>query len=332
MPSFDVITLGAATQDVFVFSKQFEETPDAAAPDGLDACLPLGSKIGLDDLIFATGGGATNAAVTFSRFGLKTACLARVGKDAAGDDVAAQLKQDRVETRFIQRDASLRTAYSIILVSGSGHRAILTYRGASAKLSSQEIPWNGLSAKWVYVTSLAGDLAMLKQAFAFADRVGARVAWNPGNAELKLGRKKLEPFLRKCAVLDVNREEAAVLADAAPESLDTIIGTLASLPRLALLVTDGGNGAYVHAGGKTLFAPALKAKRVNTTGAGDAFGSGFVAALAHGADTKTALQTAMLNATGVITHMGAKAGILKKMPTQNEQARVKVYAHPRGKS
>lgn len=324
MPSFDVITIGSATQDVFVLSKKFEEVPDASAPDGLDACLPLGAKVSLDDIVFATGGGATNAAVTFSRFRLKTACLARVGKDTAGDDVIAQLKKDGVETRFVQRDPKLRTAYSIILVSGSGHRAILTYRGASTKLSSQEIPWKALSAKWVYLTSFAGDLKLLKDAFAFACRVGAKIAWNPGNGELKFGLKKLEHFLRNCDVLDVNREEASLLTEMPSNNLDAIIERLADLPKTALAITDGGKGAYIHTNGKTLFAPALKAKRVNTTGAGDAFGSGFVAALAKGLCADMALQVAMLNATGVVTHMGAKAGILKNMPAQRDIIRVVV--------
>lgn len=322
MPSFDVITLGSATQDVFVLSKRFEQVPDKSAPDGFDTCFQLGSKVGLDDVVFATGGGATNAAVTFSRFKLKTACISRVGKDTTGDDAVAQLKKERIDARFIQRDPLLRTAYSIILVSGSGHRAILAYRGASAKLSSQEIPWSKLSAKWIYVTSLGGDLKLLKDAFSFADRVGANVAWNPGNAELELGMKKLEPFLRQCAVLDLNREEAATLTGLPPRHLEEILGTLAHFPRIALLVTDGGKGAYVHAGGKTFFAPPLKTKRVNTTGAGDAFGSGFVAALAHRLDIKAALQVAMLNATGVVSHMGAKAGILKQIPSQNEMKKV----------
>src|SRR5438128_1388556 len=90
MPSFDVVTIGAATQDVFLQSSSFEEVRNPYAPDGLDACLPLGSKINLHDITLASGGGASNAAVAFARFGLKTACVTRVGTDGAGDTIQAE--------------------------------------------------------------------------------------------------------------------------------------------------------------------------------------------------------------------------------------------------
>ena len=70
----DVLTVGAATRDVFIQSKRFKNIKNPLAADGLDVCFPLGAKIDLDSVIFETGGGATNAAVTFSRFGLRTAC------------------------------------------------------------------------------------------------------------------------------------------------------------------------------------------------------------------------------------------------------------------
>ena len=53
---------------------------------------------------------------------------------------------------------------------------------------------------------------------------------------------------------------------------------------------------------------------MNTTGAGDAFGSAFTAAWIKTDDAKKSLAVAMLNATSVVSHMGAKAGILKTYP------------------
>jgi sugar/nucleoside kinase (ribokinase family) len=154
----------------------------------------------------------------------------------------------------------------------------------------------------------------LKSIFDHAKKMGARVAWNPGNAELELGRKKLLPFLKATDVLLVNREEAAMLAHVAPRFLEDAMKKLGELPRQALVITDGKNGAYVRTHGATLYSPALRGKRLNTTGAGDAFGSAFVGALAKGHYMDDALRAGLLNAHGVVTHMGAKAGILKKFP------------------
>ena len=76
MVKFDVISLGAAVQDVFlggqVLTPQKEE-------DGWVEEFPLGEKLDLDSIEFATGGGATNAAVTLSRQGLKTSFMGTFG-------------------------------------------------------------------------------------------------------------------------------------------------------------------------------------------------------------------------------------------------------------
>lgn len=322
--AFDVVTIGAATRDVFVQSTRFQTVRDPAAPEGFDTCFPLGAKIDVEKILFETGGGATNAAVTFSRFGLKTACVCRVGKDVGGGEVVERLKADGIDAASVQTDPKLHTAYSIILLSGSGHRAILVHRGASAAIDGAKIDWKTLSPKWIYLTSVAGDLALLKRIFQAARARDIRIAWNPGNKELELGLKKLTPFLVQCDILDLNREEAAELADMAPRRLADILRRLGAMPRQALVVTDGSRGAYVHARNVTWHAPALTGKRVNTTGAGDAFGSGFVAAAIRTGNLEKGLRVGILNSTGVVTHMGAKAGILKTFPTVKEMKRVKV--------
>ena len=322
MPLFDVLTVGSATQDIFLRSKRFEVVPDEKAPEGFDVLFPFGAKIDVDDIYFATGGGATNAAVTFAHFGLKTACVTRIGKDQAGKNVIADLKKNRVAQDLVQIDPEHKTDHSVILLSGAGHRAILSHRDASAHLDTSVVPWKSLSVKWLYVTSVAANLALLHDAFAFAKTIDAQIAWNPGRAELDLGIDNLEGLLSQTAVLILNREEAALLSDKPAEWLPQIVERLSAFPGRALVITDGGNGAYVTASDKTYFAKAFDAERVNTTGAGDAFGSGFVATLAKDLDIKTALGSGMLNATGVVTHMGAKAGILKSQPSPSSLKKV----------
>jgi ribokinase len=330
--TFDVLTIGSATQDVFVRSKALEEHADDDSPDGIAACFMMGSKMAIDELVFSTGGGATNAAVTFARRGLRTACLSRVGTDAIGEEILNEMKREKIDARFIQEDAKHKTAYSIILLSGTGHRAIFTHRGASNALDHRAFPWHHWTkkmaksrvAKWIYVTSLGGDMNVLKDVFAHAERTRTHIAWNPGNQELAKGLKTLKPFLAQCDVLSLNREEAAVLTGLPPKNTQAILKTLGDLPRAVLLFTDGKRGAYARSGGVTYFASALKGKRVNTTGAGDAFGSGFVASWMKRADIKTALADAALNSLGVITHMGAKAGILLKAPSAKDRHKVSI--------
>jgi len=319
-----VVTVGAATRDMFVKSRHFERRSDTRAPDGFDTCLPMGAKIPVDELVFETGGGATNAAVTFANFGLKTACVTRVGQDPGGHEILDQLKRQKIAILGVQVDRKERTAYSIILLSGSGSRAILVSRGAAQNLDARAMPWDKLPSRWLYVTSLAGNEKLLTQIFEQAKLGHRRVAWNPGNGEIELGSKKLLPQLMQSDVLILNREEAAALAGKSPRDLLGILKILGPLPRLCLIVTDGKHGAYVHARGSTWFAAPQKTKVLNTTGAGDAFGSAFLAALLKDGDIKTGLRAATLNAGGVVSHMGAKAGILAKYPNQRMLSRIKI--------
>jgi len=322
--SFDVVTLGSATRDVFVKSKMFERRNDPSAPDGFDACFPMGAKIPVEEIAFQTGGGATNAAVTLARFGLRTACVSRIGDDLGGREILTELKREGIDATGIQVDPKEHSAYSVILLAGSGSRAILVHRGAARKLDAASIPWPKLRGSWLYLTSVAGDAKALRAVFGQAKRSLMRVAWNPGNAELDLGFDRLLPWLMQTDVLILNRDEAAHLAGHPPRDLQRILNKLGPIPRQCLVLTDGAHGAYAHLRGSTWHAPAMKGKIINTTGAGDAFGSAFVAALIKQGDAMSGLKAATLNAHGVVTHMGAKAGILAAFPGKAAMAKTKV--------
>lgn len=324
MSMFDVITIGSATRDVFLRSSAWEVREDAESPTGLEQCLPLGAKVPVDEIHLTTGGGATNAAATFARLGkLRTACVCRIGRDRDGEEIVHELQRDRVATILVQRDPNVHTSHSTILLSGSGERTILTYRGVSARISSRAIPWARLRSRWFYVTSLAGNLALFKKILRHAERIGARVAWNPGNAELEHGRDALAPLLARTAVFNVNREEAVQLTGVPSNDISGVLRSLSSPhpslltshPFRVVLLTDGANGAYATDGTSIWHIASRNIPTVNTTGAGDAFGSGFVTGLIRDMDIPAAFRLAMANAEGVITHMGAKTGILSRMPS-----------------
>ncbi len=326
--AYDVLAIGAAVRDIFVRSSAFETTPDKKAPDGFDTCLMMGAKVPVDELVYASGGGATNAAVTFARWGLRTAAVGRVGNDFHARDIVAELKREHIDIKAMQTDHEHPTGTSIILLAGSGHRAILTARGAGKDIDPKQIPWSKLNSRWIYMTSFAGNLKLLDDVFAHARKTLARVAWNPGNAEIHLGLKKLGPYVLHCDILILNREEAAELTDRPPRDLEGILNVLGPMPRTALVITDGSKGAYAHANGTTWFVEPAKGKRINTTGAGDAFGSGFTAGVIRTGDIEKALRCASLNATGVVTHMGAKTGILHGFPTPAAQRKVRTKQLP----
>ena len=83
-------------------------------------------------------------------------------------------------------------------------------------------------------------------------------------------------------------------------------------------------GAYACNGMHILHATPPKVKTINTTGAGDAFGAGFTSGIIKEDDMKYALQLGTLNASGVVQKMGAKNGLLPRIPTEVSLSRIKI--------
>ncbi len=302
-----ILTFGAATQDVFLSGKTFQARRDVRTRDYVEQ-FPLGAKLDVDMVHFDTGGGATNAAVTFARQGLSAGYVGKIGHDPAGTEVLRTLRREGVATDRVVHDAKLGTGYSTILVAPGGERTILSYRGAASELSHKDIPIRTLEADWFYITSLAGNLGLLSKLLVHANNHGIQVALDPGAHELSQV-KKLRGLLPLLTVLKANAEELRQLFGG--ETLrETVARAADACPYV--VGTDGPKGSYAVAAGKLYQAGAYqKVKVVDRLGAGDAFGSGFVAALAKGLPLEDALTLGSANATSVVTQFGAKAGILR---------------------
>jgi len=321
----NIITIGSATRDVFLVSKQFIIIPSPEFETGLGECVSFGSKIELEDVIHSTGGGATNAAVTFARLGYKTAAICRVGKDRDGDDVIEDLQKENVATSLVRRIDKGKTGYSTIMTTPSGERSILVHRGVSKGFIEADIPWERCDSEWLYLTSLGGAMTLAKKIITFAKDNKISIAWNPGKTELKSGWKNLEPLFQRTDVLLMNTEEALIATS--ETDLDVALGQLASCctkEHQVLLVTDGADGAYAFYNDTWWFAWTLGKKALSKTGAGDAFGSGFVAAWQKTGDPHYSLAHATYNAETVVQSFGAKTGILDKFISQVAAKKIKI--------
>jgi sugar/nucleoside kinase (ribokinase family) len=302
-----ILTFGAATQDVFLTGKALHARRDVRSRDYVEQ-FPLGAKIDVDNVYFDTGGGATNAAVTFARQGLEVGFIGKIGHDPAGAEVVRALRKDGVDLSRLIYDTKLSTGYSTILLASNGERTILTHRGASHDLKAKDIPIRALEADWLYITSLAGNMDLLGKLLKHANNHGIQVALDPGNAELAQ-TKKLRALLPLVTVIKANAEELRTLFGGT-NLRETVVRAADTCPYV--VGTNGPNGSYAAAAGKLYQAGAYqKVKVVDRLGAGDAFGSGFVAALAKGLPIEDALSLASANATSVVAQIGAKTGILK---------------------
>lgn len=321
---YDVIALGAATIDTFVWSKAFHQVKNSAFETGVGECFSLGTKIDVDRFALSTGGGATNAAATFSHLQFRAGCIAAIGDDLFGASIREDFKQRGMDTSFLVTVPKEQTAFSTILVMQDGERTVLTARGVSERLMSQKIAWSRVKAKWMYITSLGGNVSLLRKALDHAIRERISVFWNPGGKDLALGVSKLAPLFPKIDILNMNVEEAEKLLGVKIDK-KKLAKKLLALGAKSVLLTDGNHGAYyLSADGMRFVDSHRNIKAVNRTGAGDSFGSGFLAGFLKYKNEDAALRVGLANAEGVIQDVGAKKGLLTAWPTQAAMKRVKV--------
>ncbi len=319
---FDVITIGSATRDVCLVSDKFIALKSRKFPTGAGECVALGSKIDIDKLVLTIGGGATNAAATFASLGFQTATMTRIGDDSTGKDVIDDLSAFGVSTHFVRMVRGGQTGYSVLLTMTDGERTILTFRGVSSQFEQKDIHWGGCEqTKWIYLTSLGGNLALSKKVIENAHRCNVKVAWNPGKGELKGGMKSFVALLPLVDILLMNLEEAKLFSG--KKQVGPIFKSLHSDGKIRL-ITDGTNGSSVWRDKWMAHAGTTGAKAISRTGAGDAFGSGFVAGFIKSQNIHYAVAVGTLNAESVIQHYGAKRGILKKWPSGLAAKRIKI--------
>ncbi len=139
-----------------------------------------------------------------------------------------------------------------------------------------------------------------------------KLAFQPGMYHLMWGAEKMKNFYKRSEVVVLNREEAVTVTGGDHDDIHGLIDKLHELGPKIVAVTDGPEGAYASDGQNRLKMPLYPdpAPPTDRTGAGDAFASTFVAALAQGRDLESALLWAPVNSMAVCQKLGAQAGLL----------------------
>ena len=313
---FDIVTIGSATRDGFFKDIDFLPVEGKCFMTNQGICLPLGAKMQVPQVYFLTGGSATNTAVSFARQGLKTTVISRIGNDVSGETIIRELKKEKINTDFIQRDKLSPTAYSVIFLMPCGERTILSYKGCAEKLSFKEIPWNKIKTQWICIGSLGKEKNILKKIIEFAISKNIKLAINPGWQEL-IWLKEHPKWIDKFEIFICNQEEAAYFTDIPYTKEKHIFKKLDDLVKGVVVMTKGKNGSVISNGENIWKAGVFHQKAIDATGAGDAFTSGFISVFIRNKKINNkvieeAIRVGNANATSVIEHIGTKQGILYK--------------------
>ncbi len=299
-----MLAIGTATQDVFLRSQALK--PHRQDGKYYEQFL-LGAKLAVDEVTFATGGNAMNAAVTFARQGLESEFMGILGTEPAGQAVMNALDIEGIGAHHVVQDDRFQTSYSTVLLASNGERTILNYHGTHVHDSGAPLDLDVVAqADWLYLSSV-GSMPLLEKLVSIAAKNGVQVALNPSGAELAEA-DKLRTLLEDVAVLLVNKDEMKQIVEG--NTLEELVRHGTNFVR-TVVVSDGPNGVMATDGVQIMQAGVYEdVPVVDRTGAGDAFGSAFVAWHAMGKGLDETLTFASANATSVVTKVGATAGIL----------------------
>ena len=320
---FDVICVGSSTVDVFVKTKYSEliKIKDINGEENL-LSYPVGSKILVDELDFTTGGGGTNVAVSLSKLGHKAAYLGCMGKCENSEIVLNALNQFKVDTSLVVRKNG-QTGYSIILDSIEHDRTILAYKGLNNELIFKDIDKKKLKTKWFYFSAMLGKAFKAQEQLAkYAEKNKIKIAFNPSSYLAEKGSTFLKEILSRTEILVLNKEEAGLIAG--KDTIPYLCQKLNELGPKYVVITDGKRGAYCYHDGYLYFAAIHNIRIVETTGAGNAFASSFLAGIIKENDVAYAMKLATTNAESVISYHGAKNKLLTLKESNSMMRKVSV--------
>ncbi len=310
MNNYDVVSVGSAVLDIFMKSDKFRVVTSGDIPGGIAMCEVYGGKMEVEEVVIVSGGGATNTAVSFAKKDLKTAIVAEMGNDPQSLLIHRDLEEAQVDTRFLVQVEGETTAVSVVLIADDGGRSIMVHRGAAAMLTKHDLPLSDVGTRWMHISSLGGNIDLLKSILTWAKSKDVRISLNPGLKELEQ-KELLLPLLSIVEILFLNRDEAKLLwgidysEEALWKSQQPLPGAHVSV------ITDGPRGGKIIEGERVYFYEGVKVKKVvDSTGAGDAFASGMVSGVLYGKTYNQAVAWGIANATAVLTHVGAKKGLL----------------------
>ncbi|NQV08499.1 carbohydrate kinase family protein [Candidatus Woesearchaeota archaeon] len=304
---YDVITVGSSVIDVFADTdSELIRIQTKTSKEDLIA-YPAGDKILIKSLNFTTGGGGTNTAVSLKNLGFKVAYLGKVGNDNNGKRILDLLKKDKID--FIGSRGKEMSGYSIVLDSIAHDRTILVYKGCNDNLKFSEINKKKLKTKWFYFSSMLKEsFKTLEKLADYAEKNNIKIAFNPSSYLAEKGKNYLKKVLSKTDILILNDEEAGYVVG--KESVNDCLKDLHKLGPNIVVITQGKKGASAFDGKNFYSIKSHKIKVVESTGAGDAFASSFLAGIIKKNDIKFALKLGLANSESVITHHGAKHKLL----------------------
>jgi hypothetical protein len=294
---YDLISIGSITKDIFLLTnrgKIFQTPKDKLALEWLG--FELGEKICVDAIIENSGGVATNLSTGTKKLGLKSTPL-----------------------------GPAKAAVSLIIIDQKTGERVIFYQKSSGTINLSSL--KSARTKWLSVSSLTENWTkQADQILAYIKTNDTKLIVAPSTSMIRVGYKNLKKLLSQSEIIFLNKNEATEIAfneKAKNSDAKNLIKLLHKLGSKIVCLTDGTKGAYCSDGQKIYSSPIKKVKAVDSTGAGDAFASGFLGIFIPNFSSfsrgrikeevmNKALKMGILNSANVVRYIGTTRGLLSK--------------------
>ncbi len=311
---FDVLAIGnaivdvlAAAEPVFLLERGIEKGSmrliSAAEAETLYAGMGSARQV--------SGGSAANTVAGMAALGARTAFIGRVAADPLGHFFSHDIRAAGVQFATPASHGGDPTGRCLIVVTPDGDRTMSTYLGACQELSEADLDPETVEASGIlylegYLWDPPAPRAAMQKAISMARAKGRKVAFTLSDVFCVEGHRSDFRSLLEGHVdlMFANEREACALYQT-----DDLAAAMAELGRHACVtvITRSEKGAVVLSGGEVVSVPASSPTRlVDTTGAGDLFAGGFMAAMVEGRPLADCARAGCIAAAEVISHFGAR--------------------------
>lgn len=305
-----VLAIGDIFTDAFIKLND-NEAKVTTDEDGVEwLSVKFGQKMPYDDVdIVQSVGPSPNAAVSLSRLGLKSGLMAYLGDDEIGKNSLKYLAEQNVDTSTIIPESGAKSSYWYVLRYGADRTMLVKNEEFNYSFNRPE-----QTPDWVYLSQISPNAWNVHEDLLdyLQKNPGVKLAFQPGTSHFRWGVDKLRAVYARAHIVIMNREEAMDVTGLPYDSIKNLANGLHELGPEIVVITDGPNGSYASYEGRVVTIPNYPdpAPPYERTGAGDAFASTIVGALALGESMDVALTWAPINSAYVVQKMGAQEGLL----------------------
>jgi sugar/nucleoside kinase (ribokinase family) len=271
----------------------------------VDQLAPSGTSQPLEDVALGAGGNGINTAIALARQAVPVRVAAAIGTDQFGQFLRDRVLAEGIDDRNLVTIPGAKTSTSIVLVETSGERRFLHLRGVNAFFSGEHIDWEQVQGARIFHYASAFALPAFDEAYLEPSLKRARelgcltsinICWDVRGRWLRL----IQPALAHTDFIFPNCDEGRQLTG--EEEPEAIAAHLLRLEVKTVIVKLGAKGCYVESADGAFTSPGFAVTPVDTTGAGDCFAAGFLAAFCRGESLQLAARYA--NAAGALATLG----------------------------